>query len=66
MFFFVLKITCQKKKNEKRSGLSELQIDNKSSSQFPEEKTEIELNLYMYMYVEPVERTMKNITIDSN
>lgn len=29
-------------KNEKRSGLSELQIDNKSSSQFPEEKTEIE------------------------
>lgn len=42
MFFFVLKITCQKKKNEKRSGLSELQIDNKSSSQFPEEKTEIE------------------------
>lgn len=42
-----------------RSGRSELQIDNKSSSQFPEEKTEIELNLYMYMYVEPVERTIK-------
>lgn len=43
-------------KNEMRSGLSELQIDNKSSSQFPEEKTKIE---HKYMYVEPVERTIK-------